>query len=227
MENSITKSPNLPATDAARKLAELKREKERQELAESRQNQLATVPHHLCLLIDVSGSMDSPMSGTDYYASPTNPARLEAAITAMRHLVAAADPTETAFTLVTFDSYPKVVVPKTTNYTVLQTTTLQTAGSTNMYDGIREAIAQQPTRIILLSDGQPNNPAQALLAAQMAADQSILIDTISIGECDDKLMQQIAALTGGTWIRCNDTESLSNHFVLLEPKNYLQIEHKE
>lgn len=218
-----TEKPNLPVpTQAQRDLAELRRKKELARQNQSEQNALAVIPNHICLTIDASGSMDSPLKFGR--AGDDNPIRLDAARTAMRAIVSASDPKTTAYSLIQFGSRANLLVPKTTHYLQIQAAVFNDHGGTDMEGGLFLSIQQTPTRIIMLSDGDVYRRPESAVAE--AKKRNIIIDTVSIGEANDELMKWIAAETGGTWSRCDDVDSLVNQFLLLEPSNYLQLEHK-
>ena len=96
-----------------------------------------------------------------------------------------------------------------------------------MYYGLQKTLAQDPTRVIVLSDGETPMQDNCLdLARNSFIPKRIKIDTIAIGEAYDRFLQDLSELTGGHFQRASNPEELSKVFVQLEPKNYLQLEHK-
>lgn len=175
---------------------------------------------HICLCLDHSGSMGMTMPGT------LN-TRQQCLAEAVQAIVGVSSEDATYYSIVAFESQARLHVDKTTNFLALCSKAwLQPAGGTNMRDGLSLAIQQAPKRIILLSDGEPSDPEGVYAIADTAALLGIKIDTVSIGESGDALMQEIARRTGGTWQRCSTPEALAQHFMRLETRAYLQLEHK-
>ncbi|HTM20502.1 MAG TPA: VWA domain-containing protein [Kofleriaceae bacterium] len=92
---------------------------------------------------------------------------------------------------------------------------IQATGTTDMSGGLSAAMAQATAgfdpqhinRIVLLSDGIPNDPTPILGQAQAAASYAIPITTLGMGlEYDETLMGAIAKASGGTFhqIKNND-----------------------
>src|SRR6185369_5473753 len=216
MPDITTEKPEtLPMTQEQRELAELRKRREIEKRQASESNQLAIIPNHISACIDASGSMDTYFAGGSHIANHDHISRKDAAVQALRRLVSASDPKTTAYSLIQFGSYAKTLVPKTTNYTAIQTARIDDGGGTNMDGGLFQSIAQNPTRIVLLSDGDVYYRPESSVAE--AKKKGIIIDTISIGEANDEVMKWIAAETGGTWKRCDDLDALSDHFLMLEP----------
>ncbi|TWU13111.1 von Willebrand factor type A domain protein [Symmachiella macrocystis] len=66
--------------------------------------------------------------------------------------------------------------------------------------------------LILMSDGHPTSGGDPLVSANYAAQNNITIHTISFGEADLNLMQQIATAGGGQHFHALDAESLKAIF---------------
>lgn len=92
---------------------------------------------------------------------------------------------------------------------------------------IAHAKCYKSKRIILVTDGQPDSGPQPVLDLIKASYDSIVIDTVGIGEdCDKTFLKQIAAITGGEFHFCQDGkfEGLSQILLELSPE-MRQIEH--
>ena len=95
-------------------------------------------------------------------------------------------------------------------------------GATNIAAGISRGIQAltDPARsrpfaartMVLMSDGHYTQGTQPSLVAPQAADQDILIHTISFGEADQDEMQAIADATGGNHYHAPDAAALQDIF---------------
>lgn len=175
---------------------------------------------HICLCLDHSGSMGITME----HSIQTRQHCLAEAVQA---IIGVSSEESTLYSVVSFESQARLACDKTSNFLALCARVwLSPCGGTNMADGLSLAIQQAPKRIILLSDGQPDSPDRALAVADTAAVLGIKIDTVSIGEAGDALMKEIAKRTGGVWRRCTSPEQLAQHFMQLETRARLALEHK-
>jgi hypothetical protein len=116
-------------------------------------------------------------------------------------------------------------------------------GGTPMFKALEQALIQNPSRVVLVSDGQPmdgsanhNNtwddpskegksPINPILVKYQSA--STKIDTVFIGDESDKTgqaeMKAIAKLTGGLYIFFKEGESFAKQFKYLAPAYYAQL----
>lgn len=94
--------------------------------------------------------------------------------------------------------------------------------------------------IVLLTDGENNQPPEPLEAAQLAADRGIRIYTVGIGsaagtnvnvdgftlhtQLDEATLQQIAQLTDGTYFNASDTQALLDIYNQLDPQLVFKAE---
>ncbi len=155
------------------------------------------VPLHVALVIDASGSMKGEAIGR---------AR-EAAVDLMRRLA----PND-RFTVVAFHTKVDVLaegetIAKTDVDELAQRLAgLQAIGTTNLSGGLGAALAalesaprtNEVRRVVLLSDGRPNNPAA--VAAQIASLPSRQIPVTALGlgvDYDELLLARIAESSGG------------------------------
>jgi Ca-activated chloride channel family protein len=97
-----------------------------------------------------------------------------------------------------------------------------------------------PAVVVLLSDGENNENPDPLAAAQAAADRGVRIDTVAIGspggvdldldgfvvhtQLNQELLDQIAAITGGSSNQAADTAALLNVYDTLDTKLTLKSE---
>jgi Ca-activated chloride channel homolog len=95
-----------------------------------------------------------------------------------------------------------------------------------------------PAVIVLLTDGENNERPDPLAAAQTAADQGIRIYTVGIGsaagtnlsingfqvftQLDEAALQQISAITGGTYYNATDAQQLRSVYDNLDTQLVLQ-----
>jgi hypothetical protein len=116
-------------------------------------------------------------------------------------------------------------------------------GGTPMFKALGQALEQNPSRVVLVSDGQPmdgsanhNNqwddpskegksPINPILVKYQSA--TIKIDTVFIGDDSDKTgqaeMRAIAELTGGMYIFFKEGESFAKQFKYLAPAYYAML----
>ena len=100
---------------------------------------------------------------------------------------------------------------------------LSAGGGTPMADSMNRVLTSVPlTRGILVSDGQPDNPNAVLETARMYAEAQIPIDCLHIGDYDGgkELLQQVAEITGGKFLKFTDMNSLVSAFKYLTPAMY-------
>lgn len=179
-----------------------------------------TSQERVVLLIDNSGSMAGPFSTGQLKSSQ------HAAYEATLAILQCSAPNITAYGIVAFNTLPLVVQQITTNYLLLyKNASLRSDGGTAMNLGISCALQQNPSRIILLSDGAPTcNMEDICSIIQTAITLSTKIDTISIGGASDTIMQEIARRTAGKWQRPISPAELVQSFQKLETRNRLLLE---
>lgn len=208
-----------PSTDLI--LAASKRLEERRALMAKEKenpNALALLPNHIAVCLDCSGSMSDAFPDRNSHES-----RLDVANSGFQSMLAASDPKKTAYTLIALESPSRILVKKTTSYLQMQTSKVSGGGGTDGIGAIQIAKSQTPTRIVILTDGEWYAGETAFEIALRAP--VIPIDTIAIGEGNDAFLQKLSQITGGIFKRVNSKEEMKSHFILLEPRNYLQISH--
>lgn len=112
-------------------------------------------------------------------------------------------------------------------------------GSTPTFKTLETALEQKPTRVVLVSDGQPTDGNAKRGNWNESTDDTVnptlikyktagvKIDTVFIGEEYDKNsqkeMQDIAELTGGMYIFFKEGESFAKQFKYLAPAYYAML----
>lgn len=119
-------------------------------------------------------------------------------------------------------------------------------GGTPTFGTLAKALEQNPSRVVLISDGQPTDggakragyrewdtpqetPVETTInpILQKYKDKNVKIDTVFIGEEYDtssqKEMQDIASLTGGMYIFFKEGESFAKQFKYLAPAYYAML----
>jgi len=81
--------------------------------------------------------------------------------------------------------------------------TLDATGTTQMWEALKEAWSRNPRHIVLMTDGEPDDRKQDILADVMVH-REIKIDTVGIGNqgghgYDPDFLKEIARITGGKY----------------------------
>lgn len=97
-------------------------------------------------------------------------------------------------------------------------------GNTNITAGLKlsldaimkeaKRLPQATRRIILLTDGEHNTGASPQDDGVLAAlcKNGVIVDCVLIGDTGKRLLRDIAAQTGGEFVRVNDFQSLLDHY---------------
>ena len=169
----------------------------------------------LGLIIDCSGSMASPVSGSNM---DQQQCANEAAIAGIRTLTAGDQ-----VTVIAFDDSAAVVVPLTNvenpEAIAKQVRRIVPRGGTNLFPAIDlaakelEGSKQSVKHIVILTDGQTmGDPADGIRMVQMLARKGISVSTVSIGDStNDPLLVDLAKVGGG---RCYPVKSQNAQLVL-------------
>lgn len=139
--------------------------------------------------------------------------------------------------LLEFNDQPVQILPFGSSADELQgeAEQIEASGGTNMYDSALSALEQFPANnntlkcIILMSDGQDNNPHSReeieSNIGKMAKEKNIVIYTIGLGgEVDSDYLSAIAESTGGNYVYVNDSRSLYKFYELLNNQNKNQYQ---
>lgn len=172
------------------------------------------LPNRIAFLLDHSGSMDGQ-----------NMDLLKQACEAFMNRCNARD---TAIAIETFPSPDELGYIRhgaarllTSVYHVLRTdiTALDAEGGTPMDDAMRAAITKNSlTRAVMVSDGQPDDPAKVYTQARDYKERNVPIDCIHIGSgYGEEVMQKVAEITGGIYMKFSDVSKLVGAFKYLTP----------
>ncbi len=131
------------------------------------------------------------------------------------------------FSLVTFDSTVRVVVPPTRMESSTDLAPIREAirairaqGTTDMEDGLRAAIQNvralydgtRVNRVVLVSDGVPNDPTQLRALAQQAQTSGISLSAMGLGvDYDEILMGDLAQTGGGRFKYIADSSKIASY----------------
>lgn len=159
----------------------------------------------ICFVVDTSGSMGG--------------APIEDAREALNQFLSQVSGT-TELALVEFSSSASTLVDLTPSASSMKTAVnaLGSGGGTDITAGIAESTAvlrnaKGARTMILMTDGQSDLDLDVV---QEAADQGITIFTIGFGGAEDELLQTIADMTGGQYIRADSSTELINVYSSLQ-----------
>lgn len=135
---------------------------------------------------------------------------------------------DTAIAIETFGAEPEIRVALTCQQPLLIMTmmSIPAYGGTPMADALDYVLASYSiTRGVLVSDGQPDSEAAAYAIAEQYKAAEIPVDCVHIGHSDggERVMQRIAEMTGGKFIKFTDIASFAKNFKYLTPTYYAQL----
>lgn len=209
---SIIDSDRAVLTPAQQKVAAMKQ----QALEKNSGNALALMPDKIVILCDVSISMETTFGKLS---------RVKAAERGMKSIINTSNAKNTAYALYTYDDNAHLIHPMGTPYSKFNLTELYACGNTSIYNALVAGMSQNPTRMILLSDGEDWNTSIRTYCEGEIKSKSVKVDTIAIGEPNSTLMMDIANITGGVFRVAKDDDELNAIFLSFEPSNYAQLEH--
>jgi Ca-activated chloride channel family protein len=172
----------------------------------------ARPPIHVVLVMDTSGSMTG--------------AAIADARAAARALVDGLAPGD-RLAIVTFDSQARVLVPSTTidrrarAGIAARIDGIAATGTTDLAGGLALALAEARggylqdgvNRVVLLSDGVPNDPAPIAALAQQAAAMRMPVTALGLGlEYDETLLAALAGQSGGKFHFIEDSAAVAQVF---------------
>jgi Mg-chelatase subunit ChlD len=174
----------------------------------------------LVLVIDYSASMSAPET--------SGVRRIDAVKSAVDGLLADCTKGATRIAVVKFSDSGVVVTPLTPKYELVQEgmDTIEPYAGTFVTSALQ--IAQQildlqdvrVKRMIVLSDGEAADVAQALVWAKNDRTEGTIIDTVYFNNVSygEDLMVQLADISGGKFTRAGDAKQLATTFKALEAK---------
>jgi len=172
------------------------------------------------LLLDVSGSMQT--------GNPTKLDELKAAVLLFLEI------TQTLglgdrIALVIFGGTARILSTLTDDYDRLASLVrrLSPDGATPMAEALVFALKelqnngrilsindiQLMPRIILMTDGEPDNEQQALVVSKLIGDVGFPIACVGVTGCKESFLQQIARITGGMFVKAHRIQDLSVFFL--------------
>lgn len=98
---------------------------------------------------------------------------------------------------------------------------LSSGGGTPMHSTMQKVLDELPlTRGIIISDGEADRADSALDYARKYAQSETIVDTVHIGTSPggEKLLQEIAKITGGIYIKFDKVEAFAKAFGFLTPE---------
>jgi uncharacterized protein YegL len=178
------------------------------------EEQALTFPNRLVLMLDVSGSMNNYVGEAKRKID-----HLKGAIEGFLNQCNWED------TAIAIETFPESQhgFPVLSNQQFLHwnnVTSLRAGGGTPMSEAMSTSLGRYSiTRGILVSDGIANRPDACIEQAKAYKEASIPIDTVHIGNesMGEELLQQIAEITGGMYIKFTDVSNFSKAFSFLSP----------
>jgi uncharacterized protein YegL len=163
------------------------------------------------LLVDTSWSM------AENFPSFSK-SKVAVAMEAVTHLLQTSNSREVAYGLIGFESVATLYEAPTAQYRNIFLKRLRPEGGTRFLPAFDLASHHKPSRVILVSDGQPQDSVEAVLA--FAKRLAVPIDTIGIDDADTTLMRRIAEVTGGIYRFPTTPQEMLEVFRQLEPRAY-------
>jgi uncharacterized protein YegL len=163
----------------------------------------------IALVLDCSGSMTGqPVADAKKAA--------EACVRSM-------DPASQRMALIPYNYESSVKVPLTSVSADLISgiRSINAGGGTYISGAIRTGLGQLGSAsgtgaIILMTDGQDNDPSEIEKTIQQAKDQSIPIYTVGLGDVNTDFLQNIADKTGGIFINASNSGELEDIYLRLQ-----------
>ena len=180
---------------------------------------IASMPNRITLLLDTSGSMGcAEQVGVGVQAQSKS--RIELLKDAVLGFVNSCNFDDTSVSIRTFPETINVPAMRDASMLTFSIMGLQSSGGTPMGRGLEATLlGDSLTRCVVVSDGgATDNPLSDDAALKFKA-AGILIDTVSIGldEDGEALLQRLAEITGGLYIKFKDVSSFANSFKYLAP----------
>lgn len=232
LHSALAGAPVEDATESFRKAAATATASQVDKL-----NDPLTAANRIAIMADVSGSMDGGAGGN------TREAKIDLLKVALTGFLNQVDSDTTSVAIYTFplrggleqmneeeenDQFgsfqPKGVAYRLSfDKTLLQLAVqgLSAGGSTPMHSTMAKVIDELPlTRGIIIGDGEADAPQAALDYARKYAASETVVDCVHIGASSggERLLKEIASLTGGVYLKFDNVENFSKAFSYLTPE---------
>lgn len=169
---------------------------------------VSQLPNRIGLMLDVSGSMSGE--------------KIEMCRLAGSSFAEQCDPNETAVAVNTFEPSVRINLTTQFNYISSEVQSLLTRGGTPMAEAMLDMLSNEPiTRGVIVSDGEPDcRGSEVIRIAKDYKDAGIPIDCVHIGGSEDgeRVLRDIAHITGGLYIKFTDVQNFAKNFKYLTPK---------
>jgi uncharacterized protein YegL len=181
-------------------------------IAKKQQCEPSAAPNRIALMLDVSGSMAG--------------APIEKLKDASTSFIQHCNSADTALGLRTFPKHSEVgEQPLSCDYAAILAAILgqHADNGTPMADAMQDILYGMPiTRAVMVSDGAPNDTPRVYELAHMYQEAQIPIDCVHIGHSSsgEDVLQKVAEITGGKFIKFTDIASFAGAFKYLTPGLY-------
>ena len=181
-----------------------------------------SMPNRICILPDCSGSMGSVVDfrvmESDRMPDKTKMDYLKEAVESFGENCKWS---ETSVAVVSFPhNVTELPLTNQQGMFVAGITTLKVSGNTPMGHSMARAIENVPmTRAIIISDGEATDNPMPIETAHQYAEAKIPIDCVHIGreQHGEELLQQIAKITDGKYIKFDDVANFAKALKYLTP----------
>lgn len=180
---------------------------------------LNKINHRIAVILDDSGSTSGECFNNE--------------VEAFRVILSQSNCVETAYSLIKLNSASQSL---TVDYNLLlKIAPNYGGGGTPIHRALQQALEQSITRIILVSDGEPDNTTACYEEAQKAKSKSIKIDTIfvqsvfsGIGIEEAKhVLKEISRITDGIFMSFDKSGNFTKAAAYLTPGNRFLLEDKK
>jgi hypothetical protein len=180
---------------------------------------------------DCSGSMSDIVGGDNRYGHERGSEHRDKVYYCREAVTTFIDNCFAGATRVGIASFPElVVVEPTLDLSVVkhEAQAIDATGGTPMDEPLDFVIHEwtSVTHGIIISDGCPDSEQAALAAAQLYKEKGVKLDTVHIGDKDERgesLMKKIAELTGGVYIKFSNVKNFAENFKFLTPQHRLTL----
>jgi Mg-chelatase subunit ChlD len=137
-------------------------------------------------------------------------------------LVDACDMFTTSISIVPFGDDNKGILGQTSNAQRIKDfgNSLSAHGGTPLHDAMETVLnCQSPTRCIIISDGDADDDRACRMLARSFKAAELKVDCVHIGQSSDgeELLRHIAEVTGGKYMKFNDSATFAKSIMYLSP----------